>query len=70
MSDAVYSIETVRAKVLAHLRKHKRATAEQMAAALHMPVWAVQSGLESAEVGGLARRDGHEAWALGVGSVA
>ena len=70
MSDAVYSIETVRAKVLAHLRKHKRATVEQMAVALAMPAWAVESGLESAEVGGLARRDGHEVWALGAKAVA
>ena len=70
MSDAVYSIETVRAQVLARLRKRPRATVDELAADLSIPAWAIVPALESAEIGGLARRDGYEAWALGVGSVA
>lgn len=70
MSDAVYEIQAVRLKVLAHLRKHTRATVDELAAALDIPAWAIQPALESAALGGLARRDGHEVWALGTGSVA
>lgn len=70
MSDAVYAIETVRLKVLAHLRTHQRATVDELSHALGIPAWAIEPALQSAELGGLARRDGHEVWALGVRAVA
>lgn len=70
MSDAVYKIEDVRLKVLAHLRKHTRATVDDLVAALGMPSWAIEPALESAALGGLARRDGYEVWALGARAVA
>ena len=63
MSEPVYSLETVRAQVLAGLRKHGSGTAPQIAESLSIPVWAVQPALESAELGGLVVRVG-EAWAL------
>jgi hypothetical protein len=70
MSEAVYTIETVRLKVLAHLRKVDRATVDELSVALGIPAWAIEPALESAALGGLARRDGHEVWALGARAVA
>jgi predicted transcriptional regulator len=70
MSEAVYAIEAVRLKVLAHLRKHDRATVDELSAALDIPTWAIEPALQSAELGGLALHDGHGVWALGARAVA
>lgn len=70
MSDAVYAIETVRLKVLAHLRAHQRATVDELSSALGIPTWAIEPALQSAQLGGLARLDGRDVWALGVKAVA
>lgn len=64
MSEAVYTIETVRLKVLAHLRKVPRATVDELADALATPTWAIEPALESAELGGLAHRDGFGVWTV------
>ena len=65
MAEQVYEIEAVRKQCLDHLRKEGRTlTAGQICLALQLPHWAVQAGLDSARVAGLASFAGGAGWSL------
>ncbi len=69
--DQVYEIETVRKKCLDLLRAEGRTlTAGEICMALQLPHWAVQAGLDSARLAGLARFTGGAGWGLATESQA
>lgn len=68
--DAVYRIEDLRARVVALLRKEKKAiTAGAIAVKLQLPFYAVQAGLESALVGELVEFASPDGWWIKAGVV-
>jgi hypothetical protein len=65
MGHQVFEIEAVRKQVLDLLRKEGRTlTAGLIAYELGLPLWAVESGLESARVAGLASFTAGAGWAV------
>jgi hypothetical protein len=54
MAEGVYRIDALRDQVVALLRKEKTATSRaEIAAGTHLPLWAVDAGLEAALAGEL-----------------
>lgn len=62
MSDAIYRIEDVRLRVLAHLRTGGPKSAEQLAEATGVPTYAIVPALDSAHLGGLAAPTSDGMW--------
>lgn len=62
MSDAIYRIEDVRLRVLAHLRTGGPKSAEQLADATGVPTYAITPALDSARMAGLAKPTADGIW--------
>lgn len=62
MSEAIYRIEDVRLRVLAHLRTGGPKSAEQLADATGVPTYAITPALDSAHVAGLAAPTSDGMW--------
>lgn len=70
MDQQVFEIEAVRKRCLDLLRKEDRTMpAGEIAMQLGLPLWAVNSGLDSARVAGLARFTGGAGWGLDGGTL-
>lgn len=67
MDQQVFEIEAVRKKCLDLMRKEVRPlTAGEMCLSLRLPLWAVQAGLGSASLAGLATFTAGAGWRLAV----
>lgn len=71
MDNQIYEIESVRKQCLDLLRKEGRTlTTGQICMALQLPMWAVQSGLDSALTARLARFTPGAGWSLDITATA